>query len=63
MTDTPAEAYPAFECAEDAGRDTCPGDGLDPISNFMDYTEDFCMNHFTQGQARRMSNAWEAYRS
>lgn len=63
VTDTPAEAYPAFECAADAGRDTCPGDGLDPISNFMDYTEDFCMNHFTQGQARRMSNAWEAYRS
>lgn len=64
VRDTPAEAYPAFDCSDDAGRDTCPDEsGLDPIRNFMDYTEDACMNHFTSDQARRMSNAWEAYRS
>lgn len=62
--DTPAEAYPAFECAVDLGRDTCPDQaGLDPVTNFMDYAEDACMSNFTEGQARRMSNAWEAYRS
>lgn len=64
LADTPAEAYPAFECAVDAGRDTCREDaGVDPIRNFMDHTEDACMDHFTLAQARRMSNAWEAYRS
>jgi hypothetical protein len=64
VADTPAEAYPAFECEVDEGRDTCPRDpGTDPVHNFMDYAEDFCMDHFTSDQARRMSNAWEAYRS
>lgn len=37
VTDTPAEAAPAFECAVDATRDSCPADpGLDPVHNFMD---------------------------
>ncbi|SFO77566.1 Pregnancy-associated plasma protein-A [Geodermatophilus dictyosporus] len=63
VPDTPAEALPAFECAVDAGRDSCPRQpGLDPITNFMDYTEDFCMDTFSAGQVARMSNAWEAYR-
>ncbi len=64
VPDTPAEAVPAFECTADAGRDSCPAQpGLDPITNFMDYTEDFCMNSFSAGQVARMSNAWEAFRA
>ena len=64
VTDTPAEALPAFECRADANRDSCPAaPGVDPITNFMDYTEDFCMNRFSAGQVARMSNAWEAYRA
>jgi hypothetical protein len=63
VVDTPAEALPSFECA-DAGRDSCPGQtGADPITNFMDYAEDFCMNTFSAGQVQRMSNAWEAFRA
>ena len=62
VADTAAEAYPQFDCP--VGADSCPkSEGLDPIHNYMDYTQDSCMYQFTDGQAARMSDAWTQYRA
>lgn len=72
VADTPAEATPSYQCLE--GRNTCPIDpvtgqvvddgpaNVDPIHNFMDYSYDFCMNHFTPGQRERMIALFMHYR-
>ena len=60
VDDTPPEAEPAYGCP--IGRDTCPGDGSDPVENFMDYSDDTCMNHFTPGQSLRMRTLTDLYR-
>ena len=61
VSDTEPERSPAFGCP--TGRDSCRGGGPDPIYNFMDYTDDFCMFEFTGGQTARMQQNWVGYRA
>ena len=63
IDDTPAERSPAFGCP--IGRDSCSGrrdTGLDPIHNFMDYTDDACMFEFSVDQTTRMQGQWSLFR-
>jgi hypothetical protein len=64
VADTPAEKSPDFYCT--VGRNSCK-DGnalleLDPIHNFMDYSDDLCLLEFTGGQRERMNIQWALYR-
>lgn len=61
VDDTPREGQPSFTCPK--GRDTCAAAGYDPVTNFMDYSYDRCMNQFTPGQVDRMDAAWAQWRA
>ena len=62
VNDTPPQKSPSSGCPE--GNDTCPRqDGLDPIHNYMDYSDDDCITQFTPGQSQRMGDAWLFWRA
>ena len=61
VDDTPYEESPAFGCQE--GRDTCTDPGLDPVHNYMDYSDDPCLTEFTTGQDARMDDIVPVYRA
>lgn len=50
--DTPNAGAANYGCP--AGTDSCPEPGMDMIENYMDYSDDSCMNIFTQDQKDRM---------
>jgi hypothetical protein len=60
--DTPAIREPTSGCPL-SRRDTCPNmPGADQFENYMDYSDDRCMNLFTRGQIERMVASYEGLR-
>ncbi|WP_353078751.1 M43 family zinc metalloprotease [Flavobacterium sp.] len=54
VADTPAANSANFDCP--TGTNSCPSNpGNDMIENYMDYTDDSCMNIFTSGQKDRIT--------
>ena len=52
VADTPQQRSGSSRCPVE--RDSCPLDpGLDPVHNYMDYSDDACMTEFTPGQRGR----------
>jgi hypothetical protein len=72
ICDTPPESGPAFGCPTN-NPNTCTETSpfpppysmnmVDMFENYMDYTDDICMNAFTLGQSGRMNDAITLYRS
>lgn len=60
VDDTPAEASAASGCM--VGRDSCAQPGLDPVTNYMDYSADTCTDNFTPLQTARMHALIATYR-
>lgn len=60
VADTPAEASPATGCP--VNRDTCPSAGMDPTTNFMDYTYDACMSTFSTDQRIKAQDTVSTFR-
>jgi hypothetical protein len=57
VADTHPEAFPNYKCTQPR---SCGKD--DPVHNFMDYPEDWCMDGFTEIQKRRVWCVFENYR-
>ena len=60
VEDTPPQRFPTRGCPE--GQDTCSAPGLDPIHNYMDYSDDACYTEFSGGQSQRMTDHYTFYR-
>lgn len=62
VADTPAEKGMHYGC--EIGRNSCPNRaGVDSVHNYMSYSDDTCLNEFTNGQKRRMRRMWSVYRA
>jgi hypothetical protein len=62
VEDTPFEARSAFGCPLNQPS-ACPGETrFDPVENYMDYSDDACMKHFTKQQIQRARDMVGYYR-
>jgi hypothetical protein len=62
VDDTPIQSEFTNGCP--VTRDSCKGlPGVDSIHNFMDYSDDICMEGLTAGQITRMKQQWWMYRA
>jgi hypothetical protein len=62
VRDTPKQRDATRGCP--TGRNSCVlNPGLDPIHNYMDYSDDACYTEFTNGQKNRMQAMWNEYRA
>ena len=59
--DTNRESQPNFGCT--AAASTCAGAGMNPIENYMDYSDDMCMTKFTPNQVNRARCSIVNYRN
>jgi len=63
VDDTPAEESPTRGCPT-TPRDSCPNlPGKDLIHNYMDYSDDECLNSFTAGQIERLKGQLAMFRA
>ena len=62
VDDTAQEAHPSYGCPKEAPDSCSDDDGLDPIHNFMDYSDDVCLTEFSHGQAERVHDSFVSYR-
>ena len=62
VDDTPPQAQPNYGCPG-VPPDTCAGGDDDLIENYMDYSDDVCMDMFTAGQNVRMQAVLSGIRS
>lgn len=61
IDDTPFQAEEVYDCPVPAK--SCPNSfGVDPVANFMNYTNDSCMNAFTVGQIGRIQSLTQVFR-
>ncbi len=63
VSDTPTHNTSNGGCPAYPHYSTCTGTPIEMTMNYMDYTEDACMNIFTAGQSSRMNAAITASRS
>ena len=61
VDDTPQQRSGTSGCPQT--RDSCPLDpGMDPVHNYMDYSDDACMTGFSDGQVTRSLALMRAFR-
>lgn len=61
VADTPPQKQASFGCPKEPAQ-SCKKGLKDSIHNFMDYSDDYCMEGFTSGQIQRVHDTLSAYR-